>query len=155
MKNARTFFLAHIILFLIASYAYSADTSITTQPKSVNMGIVTATDYQNGFKEKIQANLLSIESKAKDWKVMIRTNNSSMGVVGSYTKPVSDLQWRAQGIYATQTIYTSMTNYDVEVARGPRKGVHNIFIDYKVLLYWERDIPGNYYITLLYTITTQ
>ncbi|MDP2911763.1 MAG: hypothetical protein Q8N76_05480 [Candidatus Omnitrophota bacterium] len=156
MKNARIFFLAHAIsLFLIAGYVYPASFSLKTQPKSVNMGIVTASDYQNGFQEKIQANLLHINSNDDDWKVMVRTDDSSMGVIGSYTKPVSDLQWRAQGTYATQTTYTSVSNYDIEVARGPRGSVKNLFIDYKVLLSWAKDVPGDYYITLLYTLTTQ
>ena len=156
MKNARIFFLAHVIsLFLIAGYAYPASFSLKTQPKSVNMGIIIADDYQNGYKEKIQANLLQINSNQDDWKVMVKTNDSSMGVMGSHTKPISDLYWRAQGTYATQTVYTNIANYDIEVARGPKGNIKNLFIDYKVLLSWTRDVPGAYYITLLYTLTTQ
>jgi len=156
MKKARIFFLAQGILFIIfAYYLYADEPSLKVQPKSVNMGIVTADDYKQGYQEKIQANLLHIKDQDNDWKVMVRTDDSSMGVIGNYTKPVSDLYWRAQGTYAIQTEYTSITNYDVEVARGPSGNLKNLFVDYRVLLSWDRDVPGDYYIALLYTLTTQ
>lgn len=156
MKNAKIFFLTQIIfLILNTDYAHAGNPSLKVQPKSVNMGIVTADDYKTGYQEKIQANVLHIKDDDNDWKVMVKTDDSSMGVVGNYTKPVSDLEWRAQGTYATQTTYRDITNYDVEVARGQRGTTKSIFIDYKVLLSWSKDVPGNYYITLLYTLTTQ
>jgi len=156
MKNAKIFFLTQaVLLVLFSTHIYAGNLSIKAQPKSVNMGIVTADDYKNGYREKIQANLLQIASKDNDWKVLVRTNDSSMGVIGSYTKSISDLYWRAQGPYATQTTYTSITNYDIEVARGPSGNTKNLFIDYRALLSWNKDVPGNYYITLLYTLTTQ
>jgi len=157
MKNAKIFFLIQIIfLILNADYAYAGVSSLKLQPKSVNMGIVTADDYQAGYQEKIQANLLTIRDNSNDWKVLVRTNDSSMGVVGSYAKPVSDMEWRAQGTYATQTAYIGIANYDIEVARAPKNNNdRSIFIDYRVLLYWAKDVPGNYHITLLYTLTTQ
>lgn len=156
MKKAKILFLAQGILIIVtASYVYSGEPSLKIQPKSVNMGIVGADDYKQGYQEKVQANLLHIKDQDNDWKVMVRADNSSMGVIGNYTKPISDFYWRAQGTYAIQTTYTSITNYDVEVARGPRGGLKNLFMDYKVLLSWDKDVPGDYYITLLYTLTTQ
>ena len=157
MKNAKIFFLTQIIfLILVADYARAGDPSLRVQPKSVNMGIVTADDYRAGYQEKIQANLLTVKDNENDWKVMIKTYDSSMGVVGSYAKSVSDLEWRAQGAYAAQTTYIGLANYDIEVARGPKdNNDRSVFIDYRVLLSWAKDVPGNYYITLLYTLTTQ
>jgi len=157
MKKAKIFFLAQgILLIITADYLYAAEPSLKVQPKSVNMGIVTADDYKQGYQEKIQASLLYIKDQDNDWKVLVRTDDSSMGVVGNYTKPISDFYWRAQGTYAIQTTYTSIANYDVEVARGPRdNNTKNLFIDYKISLSWDKDVPGDYYITLLYTLTTQ
>lgn len=156
MKKAKILFLAQgILLIITVTYVYANPSSLKVQPKSVNMGIVSADDYKQGYQEKIQANLLHITDQDNDWKVMLRTDDSTMGVIGNYTKPVSDFYWRAQGTYAIQTTYTSITNYDVEVARGPSGNLKNLFMDYKVLLSWDRDVPGDYYITLLFTLTTQ
>ena len=160
MKAYRMTLILAVFLFIftaiIAGSVNAAGASLRINPKKVNVGIITARDYEAGFVEDIRANLLLIRDKYNDWKIMVRTNDDDMGVVGGYIKPVSDLEWRSSGDYATQLTYTGITTYDVEVGRGPsgnRK--QKIFVDYRVLLSWAKDVPGDYYLTLLYTLTTQ
>jgi len=119
------------------------------------MGVVSVGDYEAGYKENLQANVIRLRDTANDWKLLVKTNDSDMGIIGSYIKPISDFSWRAEGDYATQTIYREITNYDIEVARGPRGSFKWIVMDYRVQLLWDRDVPGDYNINILYTLTTQ
>ena len=132
-----------------------AATSLKVVPKKVNMGVIRADDYETGYIEKIRGNLLLIKDTNNDWKVMIKTNDDNMGVIGSYTKPISDVYWKSEGVYATQLVYTNIDTYDIEVARGPRGSQEKVFVYYKILLSWAQDVPGDYNLTVVYTLTTQ
>ena len=157
MKNRAAFFiLVSLCIVISAHLVYAANTSLKISPKSLDMGIINADDYENGYKEKISGNLIRLNDKVNDWKLMVKTNDSDMGSISGYIKPVDDFFWKATGPYATQATYTSITNYDIEVARGPMGSKKlDIFTDYKIALSWARDIPGSYDITLVYTLTTQ
>ena len=144
-----------VIFLLIPVRAADTLTSFRIYPKKINIGIVSANNYDRGYKEKIQGNILLVTDTSNDWKVLVKTNDDNMGVIGNYTKPISDFYWKAKGKYATQITYKGVTNYDVEVARGS-KGLFKIVItDYKILLSWAKDVPGNYKLTVVYTLTTQ
>ena len=146
-----------LIIFIIipCSLAYSS-TFLQVKPKKLTMGIIGSSDYEKGYKETISANSIQLRDANNDWKLMVKTNDNDMGVVGGYTKPISDFFWRATGSYATQLAYTEITNYDVEAARGSRTSKKlDVFSDFKILLAWSRDAPGYYNISLLYTLTTQ
>jgi hypothetical protein len=119
------------------------------------MGTIGVLDYENQYKEKTRANIVVVTDTVNAWKLMVKTNNNNMGVVGDYAKPISDFLWRATGSYATQTTYIGITNYDVEAARGAKGTNLIIYIDAKILLSWARDIPGKYSIIVTYTLTTQ
>jgi len=157
MKNRVTLFiLVPICLVISVQLVYAASTYLKVSPKSLNMGIINADDYENGYKEKSSGSLISLRDTANDWKLTVKTNDSDMGSISGYIKPVDDFFWKATGPYATQATYASITNYDIEVARGPRGSKKlDIFTDYKIALLWARDIPGSYDITLVYTLTTQ
>ena len=120
------------------------------------VGIINADDYENGYKEKTRANEIEVKDTDNDWKLMLKTNDRDMGVIAGYAKPISDFLWKATGEYATQITYTEITNYDVEVARGPKGDDRlDVYTDFKILLAWQNDSPGYYNITLVYTLTTQ
>lgn len=145
------------IVFLITPCcaAYSAN-SLTIAPKSFSIGEIRADNYEAGYKEKIRANAVIVKDTLNAWKVMIKTNNNNMGVIGSYAKPISDFYWKATGNTATQITYTSIANYDLEIARGSAGASFvTIYMDYKILLSWPNDVPGVYNITVTYTLTTQ
>ena len=146
-----------VIIFLIIPCGLAhGSTFLWLKPKKLTMGIVKADDYEKGYKQKERANNIRLRDTANDWKLMVKTNNSDMGMVSGYTKPINDFFWKATGNYATQTTYTEITNYDVEVARGPRSSKkQNIFTDFKIRLTWSKDVPGYYNISLLYTLATQ
>jgi hypothetical protein len=158
MENnlARLAFAASLAINLILPlHLAEAAESIRVTPKTINMGTVGVNDFENGKKEKRRANILIVTDNVNAWKVMVKTDNNDMGVVGNYTKPISDFLWRATGSYATQTSYTNITNYDVEAARGAKGTNFIVYIDAQVLLSWARDIPGKYNLVVTYTVTTQ
>lgn len=143
-----------LVIFLAVLVRVAQAGVLKIDATSVNMGIVSASDYENGYKEKVTGNSLSVTDTVA-WKVMVKTNDNNMGVIGDYTKPISDFYWKATGSYATQTTYTSITNYDVEAARGAKGTKLSVPIDYKILLSWSNDVAGNYNLTVVYTLTTQ
>lgn len=157
MKKLTSIF-SGVFLFLILAYgtALAANMLRIVPPKDITMGTVGVSDYENGCKEKIRAIVLLVSDSSNDWKLMVKTDDENMGVSGNYIKPISDLRWKATGNNATQLTYTDVTNYDVEAARGIKSGSTKIvYIDYKIKLTWNNDIPGVYNIAVLYTLTTQ
>jgi len=144
-----------ISFFIFTSQAYTA-TILKISPKKFNVGVIVADDYYTGYVERIRGNTILLKDTRNDWKLLVKTNDSDMGIVGSYIKPTKDFYWKAQGNYATQTQYTDITNYDIEVDRGTKSSpFRQVTIDYKILLSWTEDIPGDYNISLIYTLTTQ
>jgi len=157
MKKLSLIFITVFVFFGISVHnAWAANSLTIVQPKTVNLGTIAMADYETGYKEKVRATVLLAKDDTDNWKVMVSTQDSNMGVVGDYAKPIGDLQWRASGSKATQLTYTNLTNYNVEAASGLKSGTTNIiYIDYKVLLTWANDVPGVYNISILYTLTTQ
>ena len=147
------FILFFIFLSIPEHLAYTA--SLMVYPNTVNMGIVTSNDYENGYKETIQSNTVIITNTDQAWKLMVKTNDDNMGVNGDYAKPTSDFRWKASVPYATQVSYANIANYDIEVARGPMGSFGIVYLDYKVLLLWSKDKPGTYDLDIVYTVTTQ
>ncbi len=155
-NHARIAFAVILAIKVIFSlHLAEAAGSIKVTPKTLNMGTVGVNDFENKYKEKTRANILTVSDNVNSWKVMVKSDNNDMGVVGSYAKPIGDFRWRSTGSYATQTSYTNITNYDVEAARGPRGTNFIIYIDVQMLLSWIKDIPGKYNLIVTYTITTQ
>ena len=155
-KNyARVAFVAILAVNLIFPYLAEAAGSIRVTPKTLNMGTVGVNDFENKYKEKTRANILVGSDSVNAWKVMVKSDSTDMGVVGSYAKPIGDFRWRATGNYATQTSYTNITNYDVEAARGSKGYNLIVYIDAQMLLSWAKDVPGKYNLIVTYTVTTQ
>jgi len=154
--QARIVFAAILLFSLIFPlHLVEATSSITVTPKTLNMGTVGLNNFEDKYIEKTRANIIIATDTGDPWKVMVKTTNNDMGVVGSYSKPISDFRWRATGNYATQISYTSITNYDVEAARGSKGSNFIIYVDVQMLLSWAKDAPGKYDIILTYTLTTQ
>ncbi|MFC1546244.1 hypothetical protein ACFL4O_00810 [bacterium] len=147
------------LLFTILPFFFVFNTFAGTMivgKNHINMTPVKVKDYEAGYKEELKANriiVLNITDPA--WKLFIKTNSNNMGINGTYTKPITDFEWRASGDYATQTTYIPITNYDVEAASGETGKKFTIYIDHKVLLLWSDDIPGDYNIDVTYTVTTE
>lgn len=135
--------------------------TITISPADYTFADIAETDYDAGYIEKTSAQALTLKSN-KSWIVNVKTTSTDMGTVGTYTKPISDFLWRAKkGAKPTKITdidevnYAVITAIDDQVAKGdPAAGI-GINMDYKILLDWEKDVPGTYTITLVYTITPQ
>jgi len=133
---------------------------ITISPADYTFADITEADYDAGYIEKASAQALTLKSNKK-WIVNVKTTSTDMGTVGTYTKPISDFLWEATKgdkpakITEITGAYTPITGTDVQVAKGdPATGI-GMNMDYKILLDWEKDVPGTYTITLVYTITPQ
>ena len=96
---------------------------------------------------------LSIDAN-KSWKLSAKS--SGFNAVGTYTKDIGNLQLKDAGAtHVTMSGYTSLSATDQEVA-SYTAGVKDEFhpCQYKILLDWEKDIPGTYEATVTYTLST-
>jgi len=86
-----------------------------------------------------------------DWLVSVTSLDADMGQSDdmSYTKPLSDLGWKL----AASGSYTTMTTTEATVTTGAI-GSGNFDVDYRVALDWVNDKPGDYGVTVRYTITS-
>lgn len=157
MKKLLLIFIAgFIFLAMPIIKVFATETLTIIAPKNINIGTVSITDYEAGYKEKLRATVLLAKNDTNNWKLMVSTQDDNMGAIGDYTKPIADLKWRASGSKATQLTYISLTNYGLEAASGLKSGTTNIiYIDYRIILAWANDAPGVYNIHILYTLTTQ
>ncbi len=111
----------------------------------------TPEDLERGYVERLGAVTLLARSNVP-WLIAVRAEDADMGTSfdGSVTKPITDFQVRASG----QGRYLTVQRYDQALTAGP-PGEHRVPVDYRVLFDRERHRPGNYRITLVYTISTR
>jgi hypothetical protein len=175
MKNPRRLLLAVGILALGAGLPVFAQVSQQTQqitvtasiPVLMNLTVDTSTvtlnfaqsDYAadgTGSKEALNATTLKVASNAR-WILEVEADSSDFSYDGVTTpnKPCGDLQLSPNG---TAT-YAPVTVIARELARGEAGGntvaANNIPVSYKLNTTIANDPPGNYVLTLTYTLIPQ
>ncbi|MDP2911770.1 MAG: hypothetical protein Q8N76_05515 [Candidatus Omnitrophota bacterium] len=130
--------------------------SITDQnvEKSIEMGAEARDGFGIGFVE-LPSNkpTLTLDSN-ESWKLSARATSFT----GPYDKPVADLMLKdlaSKHVTNGFNIYQSLSISDQEVAsynKGVKSEAHPC--QYKVLLDWEKDVPGTSSATVTYTLTT-
>jgi len=110
----------------------------------------TEADLSMGYIEVPGAVTLVAESNIA-WSVKVHAVESTMGhsADGTSIKPLSDLLLRGNG-----GRYVPISTMDQTLASGGF-GVTSLIVDYKILTNRESYRPGDYALTLVYTITTQ
>ncbi|MGQ9477429.1 MAG: hypothetical protein ACUVRH_02945 [Candidatus Bipolaricaulia bacterium] len=106
-------------------------------------------DLERGYREIPRA-LTLIAASNVHWRLAVRAAEPDLGrsYDGSYTKPLSDFQLRVGS-----EPYLPISNADQVIAHGP-SGRKKVEVDYLILFDRERHRPGDYHVTLTYTITT-
>lgn len=107
-----------------------------------------AADLARGYMEQTSALVLEATSNIP-WTVNVQALEPSMGTStdGSYRKPLSDFLLRADG-----GPYVTLSPFAQTLASG-EPGSQHLSIDYRVAVSPQTDLPGDYAVTLLYTIT--
>lgn len=134
---------------------------LTATPTSVDFGTLTLSDFLTGYAEKLNAQTLTIHANVP-WTLTLKANAPTWTYSGTATdpnKPASDLLFQASStdphistITSTYTSVDSLTGQ--QVATGTRGGNINLTMDFRVLLSLETDPPGDYSLTLTYTLST-
>jgi hypothetical protein len=117
-------------------------TSVFTLPNP------TPSDLAQGYIERERAVRLIARSNVP-WAVRVHATENSMGQSfdGTYQLPVSALHVRTQDAH-----YLAVSTQDQVIARG-QAGHYELNVDYKVMLDPSFK-PGNYRVTLVYTISS-
>ena len=105
-------------------------------------------DLKRGYLE-MEGALTLIAVSNTGWQLIVRTDDPNLGQSydGTYIKPLNDFQLRARG-----GEYRSLSERDQVLTAGSH-GRYKLGIDYRILFH-QRYRPGNYQITLIYTIVT-
>lgn len=113
-----------------------------------NLRQPTRADLAAGYIEDDGA-LTLIAASNIPWAVKVHAVEPNMGTSNdrTYVKPLSDLMLRAN-----RGEFLPISQFDQTVASGVR-GAYKLTIDYKVKLNSASYRPGNYGVTLVYTIT--
>ena len=108
----------------------------------------TPADLAAGYIEEDGA-LVLVAASNIPWTVKVHAVESNMGASydGTYVKPLSDFLLRAN-----EGAFFPITQFDQTLASGTR-GEYKLTIDYKVKLNSDSYRPGDYGLTLVYTIT--
>jgi len=133
------------LLLLMTAGPTSAVQSITVHG-DVSL-TATASDFNAGEKQQLYNNIQW--SSDTYWIITVKSLNADLGQSDdlSYTKPLSDLEWKLSG----PASWKSMTTTDATVKLGSA-GSGSFNVDYTVLLSWANDKKGNYSATIQYTI---
>ena len=106
-------------------------------------------DLARGHVDREDALRLKARSNT-DWIITARSERGHMGTSfdGRYTKPIRDLQVRADG-----GAYTPLSQNERIIARGT-PGHETVSVDYRVEFDPTAYRPGSYRATVIYTIST-
>ena len=122
--------------------------------QTITVGSTADQAFIQGFIEFDASKPTLIVNSNKDWKLSV----NSTDFTGPYSKNISDLQLKdlsashvANGFDSYQPLSTS--GQDVAMYNtGVKNESHPI--QYRILLDWEKDIPGTYEATVVYTLST-
>ena len=136
--------LVFLSLFLLWTVPLTAVQNLTIDTNNVTISTPTAADYNAGYKEKLSANTLTVESDI-DWRLTVLGTAATWSCTGAEcwgTKPRSDIEWRVSG-----GTYAALSGAAATVATGNSTsppGTEDVVVDYRVNIAWTSDGPGTY-----------
>ena len=94
-----------------------------------------------------------------NWKLSVKVS-SDWNIVGSYQKATQDLMLKVTSGTGHQTDFsggfTPLSLIEQEIATHVSGVSNDVYkCRYRIILDWEKDIPGNYTIIAVYTLSTQ
>lgn len=108
----------------------------------------SAADLKRGYIE-VERALTLVAVSNTGWQLIVRTDDPNLGQSydGTYIKPLDDFQLRARG-----GEYRSLS-HRAQVLKSGTNGRYELEIDYRIRFH-PAYRPGDYRVTLTYTITT-
>ena len=85
------------------------------------------------------------------WRITVEALDHNLGSSddGTYTKPLSDLQFKL----SEESGWTAIRQFPEVLKESNQTGRGSFTVDWRVLLEWQNDRPGRYETTLLFTIS--
>jgi hypothetical protein len=115
---------------------------------SIDFGIASVEDFDAGYLLALRIPVFW-ESDVP-WQLTIGSNDPDLGTSrdGNNFKPLSELSWKI----SEDSVWTPMEQDSREFAWGDETGSGVIYIDFKLMLGWLNDAPGEYRANLVFTI---
>jgi len=122
--------------------------------KTITQGSTAETTFSEGCVEFDPDKPTLIINSNKKWKLSVKSTDFT----GPYSKETADLQLKdLSGVHVKNGFddYQSLSKSDQDIAMydgGVKGEAHPL--QYKVLLDWEKDVPGTYEANVTYTLST-
>lgn len=113
--------------------------SVTVTPSSLTLSAPGIAQFNQGWSATGQYSVYlqpKNNNATRTWYLCV-TGSGNLGTVGSYTKPLSDLQWSLDGV-----TWQSVTNSYQQIRSGT--GTTTVTVLVRVLLRWADDAPATY-----------
>lgn len=138
---------------------YSTALVLEVEPRTVNLGTLTLADYDRGYRESLETQIVSLTSPAT-WTLYIAASSPTWNYTGDLPdpkKPCEHLLWRVE--YATGSVssatqtYTPLATTDRMVANGSA-GQAQLSLSFRLLVDYETTVPGTCTLDFRYTLVT-
>ncbi len=123
--------------------------------KTITADSIAEPAFSNGYVEfDPDSPTLIVDSNAK-WKLSVKSTDFT----GPYSKKITDLQLKDLSVANVKNgfdDYRPLSKSDQDIAMydsGVKAEAHPL--QYKILLDWQKDIPGTYETTVTYTLSTR
>ncbi len=138
---------------------YSTGLALEIEPRTVNLGTLSFADYDQGFSERLEAQIIGVTSPAT-WTLYVAALQASWSYAGDLPnpqKPCSHLLWRVEyadgAVTDSAQTFTPLSTLDRLVARGSI-GQAKLTLSFRLLVDYETTVPGTYTLDFRYTLVT-
>ena len=135
---------------------------LTLSSSTIDFGTLSEADLDLGYRELLAAQQLTIKSN-RGWALTIKANAATWTFVPSAadadpSKACADLEWKASSgspkVTAISGSYGGATTSEVQVAAGDSGANIDISMDFRMLTGYVDNPPGDYSLTVVYTISS-
>lgn len=129
---------------------------LEVSPNVIDFGTLTIDDYDNGYKDALGAQIVSVWSN-RTWTLTVAADSATW--TGPWAKPASDLLLRVASVNRPDRItylldvLTGLTTAGFTIAQGQPGGNFQHTMDFRVLVSWDNDVAGDYSLGFTYTLT--
>jgi hypothetical protein len=129
---------------------------LTVDTATIDFGSLTMDDYDRGYKELLSGQIVTVWSN-QSWTLTVAADTEKW--TGPWAKPARDLQLRVAHVNRPDRVspfsldYFGLSTTPATVSTGVPGGNIAFTMDFRVLVSWDNDVPGDYFLGFAYTLT--
>ncbi|HDS30737.1 MAG TPA: hypothetical protein ENN67_06810 [Firmicutes bacterium] len=146
--NGRIIAVLAIAVFVMAMYPTQSLAEASVSSNDMVYGIAGEKEFINGF-ALLRSHAIFWTSETA-WRISVHSLDPHLGISddGMYTKPLGDMVWKK----SDEGDWKPMTQDFAEADWSTESGEGVLYLDFAILLDWEKDTPGQYGARIVFTI---